>query len=166
MEIKEKMQDAISKQINRELYSGYLYLSMSTYFEEKNLRGFAKWMRIQAKEEQKHAMKMYEFMYERAGHVKLAAIEAPPHHWKSPLDVFKESYKHEQKVTEMIHNLITMAMAEKDYATMNFLQWYVEEQVEEEASPLAILQKLELIGDSANGLLMLDAEVAKRELIN
>lgn len=163
MEIKKKIQDALNKQINRELYSDYLYLAMSAYFEAKNLKGFAHWMRIQAKEEEKHAMKLYYYVFERAGTVKLGAIEAPPFNWKSPLEAFKETYKHEQKVTEMIHNLVDLARVEKDHATETFLQWYVTEQVEEEASTNGIAQKLTLIDDSKSGLFMLDSELAKRE---
>lgn len=157
------MQDAINKQINREFYSAYLYLAMSAYFEAEGLKGFAHWMRAQAKEEEMHAMKMYSYLYGRAGSVKLLAIEAPPLTWKAPLDALKDTYNHEQKVTDMINNLVSLARAEKDYASEAFLQWYINEQVEEEANPLEIIQKLERIGDSANGLIMLDKQLAKRE---
>jgi ferritin len=163
MEIKKKMQDSLNRQINRELYSGYLYLAMSAYFEDKSLKGFAKWMRIQANEELKHAMKLYGYVFERAGRVTLSEIEAPAASWNSPLDAFKEAYMHEQAVTAMIYALVDMAKSEKDHATDAFLKWYVDEQVEEEATPLDIVKRLELIGDSANGLLMLDKELRKRE---
>ena len=161
--LNSKIERAINDQINAELYSAYIYLSMSAYFEGINLPGFAHWMSLQAKEEVGHAMKFYSFVYERGGNVKLAAIEAPPVKWKSPLDVFESAYKHELKVTGLIHKLVALARAEKDVATENFLMWYVDEQVEEEAHSDAIVQKLKLIKDSANGLFMLDKELSGRE---
>ena len=161
--LNSKIERAINDQINAELYSAYIYLSMSAYFEGINLPGFADWMSLQAKEEVGHAMKLYSFVYERGGNVKLAAIDAPPVKWKSPLDVFESAYKHELKVTGLIHKLVALARAEKDVATENFLMWYVDEQVEEEAQSDAIVQKLKLIKDSANGLYMLDKELSGRE---
>ena len=161
--LNSKIERAINDQINAELYSAYIYLSMSAYFEGINLPGFAHWMSLQAKEEVGHAMKFYSFVYERGGNVKLAAIDAPPVKWKSPLDVFESAYKHELKVTGLIHKLVALARAEKDVATENFLMWYVDEQVEEEAQSDAIVQKLKLIKDSANGLYMLDKELSGRE---
>jgi ferritin len=161
--IKSKVEKAINKQINAELYSGYLYLSMSAYFEDQNLPGFAHWMAIQAKEEFEHAMKFYKFVFERGGKVTLAAISAPPSEWKSSLDVFENAYKHEVKVTGLIHDLVALSRSEKDVATENFLMWYVDEQVEEEAHADAIVQKLKRIKESANGIFMLDRELGGRE---
>jgi len=136
---------------------------MSAYFEGQNLPGAAHWMVLQAKEEYEHAMKFYNFVFERGGKVTLAAIDAPQEEWKSPLDVFENAYKHELKVTGLIHDLVAISRSEKDVATENFLMWYVDEQVEEEAHADAIVQKLKRIKDSANGLYMLDKELAGRE---
>jgi len=163
MMIKNSIEKAINDQINAELYSAYLYLSMSAYFEGSNLHGFAHWMSVQAKEEMAHAMKFYNYTFERGGSVKLTSIEAPPAKWKSPLEAFESAYKHELKVTGLIHKLVDLARSEKDVATENFLMWYVDEQVEEEAHSDAIVQKLKLIKDSPNGLIMLDKELSGRE---
>lgn len=161
--IKGTVEKAINEQINAELYSAYLYLSMSAYLEDQNLPGFAHWMALQAKEEQEHAMKFYGFVFERGGKVTLAAIDAPQTEWKSPLDVFENAYKHELKVTALIHDLVALSRSEKDIATENFLMWYVDEQVEEEAHADAIVQKLKRIKDSVNGMFMLDRELSGRE---
>ncbi len=160
--LKKKIEDAINKQINAELWSAYLYLSMSTYFEEKSLSGFASWMRVQAQEEYTHAMKFYNYIAERGGRIKLLAIDKVPTDWKSPLGVFEETYKHEQKVTSLINDLVNLAIKEKDHATVNMLQWFIDEQVEEEASADEIVQKLKLIGKNGNGLFMLDKELSTR----
>ena len=135
---------------------------MAAYFESLNLRGFAHWMRIQAKEEMEHAMKFFEYLIERQGKVVLEAIEAPPPKWKSPANVFEESYNHERKVTESIHKIVELAESEKDHATGVFLQWFVQEQVEEEASANEILQKLNIIGNEPSALFVLDSELGKR----
>jgi len=140
--INSKIEKAINEQINAEMYSSYLYLSMAAYFESINRSGFAHWMETQAQEEMKHAMKCYKYIYEKGGRVTLAAIDSPPTEWKSPLDAFESAYNHELKVTGLIHDLVNLARAEKDIATENFLMWYVEEQVEEEASADEIVQKL------------------------
>ncbi|MFO7929294.1 MAG: ferritin [Candidatus Humimicrobiaceae bacterium] len=160
--ISEKLENAINDQLNAELYSAYLYLSMAAYFESKNLSGFANWMRMQAQEEQAHAMKFFDFLNERGGRVILKDIKASQSEWKSPLDVFKNVYSHEQKVTSLINNLVNMAIKENDHATNNFLQWYVEEQVEEESSADEIVKKLELVGDSGHALFMVDQELGQR----
>lgn len=162
MKISTKMSEAINKQINKELYSGYLYLSMSTYFASNNLSGFAKWMRLQAKEEQSHAMKFYDYVLERGGIVDLFAIDMPKSDWKSPLEVFEFTYAHEQKVTEMINNLMDFSKSEKDFATEEMLQWFVKEQVEEEANASYILEKLKLVKDNVGGLFIIDGELGKR----
>ena len=160
--IKEKIKDAINKQINAEMYSAYLYLSMSAYFESINLKGFASWMKAQAQEEMVHAMKFYDYVNERGGRVLLTAIEAPPTQWDSPLAVFEYTYQHEQKVTGLINTLVNLANSESDHATHNFLQWFVGEQVEEESSADEIVQKLKLVGNDGGGLFMLDQEQGQR----
>ena len=156
------MLDALNEQINAELYSAYLYLSMAAYFNGVSLSGCARWMEAQALEELSHAMKIYEFVNERGGRVTLSAIEAPPSSWESPLEVFEAVYAHEQKVTSLINDLVNLAIEEKDHATNNFLQWFVKEQVEEEASADAIVQKLKLMGEAKGGLFMLDRELGQR----
>ena len=160
--IKEKIREALNQQLNAELYSSYLYLSMAAYFESINLKGFANWMRVQTQEELVHAMKFYDFIIERGGKVVLSSIEGPPTEWASPLAVFEHAYKHEQTVTGLINNLVDLATAEQDHATNNFLQWFVAEQVEEEASADEVVQKIKLMGDASGGLFMLDRELAQR----
>jgi ferritin len=161
--LSKKLEGTMNKQINAELWSAYLYLSMSTYFESINLSGFAHWMRVQAQEEVDHAMKFYHHIIERRGQVTVTAITAPPTSWKSPIHTFEEAFKHEQKVTGMIHDLMNMARAEKDYAAETMLQWFVDEQVEEELQTDAIVQKLKMIGSNTGGLYMLDRELASRK---
>ncbi|MBN1786068.1 MAG: ferritin [Candidatus Methanofastidiosa archaeon] len=160
--IKENIEEALNKQVNWEFYSAYLYLSMSAYFESVGLPGFASWMRVQAQEEQVHAMKFYDYIVARGGRVNLIAIEEPPSSWPSPEDVFEETYKHEQKVTGLINALVTLAIKEEDYATRNMLQWFIDEQVEEEESAYKALEKLKLVGNEGSGLYMLDKEFALR----
>jgi ferritin len=160
--IKEKIQDALNEQINAELYSSYLYLSMSAYFESINLKGFASWMRVQTQEELVHAMKFYDYLIERGGKVVLSSIESPPTEWSSPLAIFENAYQHEQKVTGLINDLVDLAIAEKDHATNIILQWFVSEQVEEEASADEVVQKIKLMGDARGGIFMLDRELAQR----
>jgi ferritin len=160
--ISEKMQDALNKQMNAEIYSAYLYLSMSAYFESVGLKGFAGWMRVQVQEELAHAMKFYSYILERGGRVITSAIDAPETEWKSHLAVFEYTYSHEQKVTALIHNLVDLAIQEKDYATQNFLQWFVTEQVEEESSADDIVQKLKLAGNAQGAVFMLDSELGQR----
>ncbi|MEM0492496.1 MAG: ferritin [Candidatus Thermoplasmatota archaeon] len=161
--MKAKIENTLNKQINAELYSAYLYLSMSAYFESINLSGFAHWMRVQAKEEVGHAMRIYDHVVERLGRVNLSGIANPPASWKSPLNAFEDAYKHEQKVTRMIHDLVDLARQEKDHATESMLQWFIDEQVEEENQTDVIVQKLRLIKDNTNGLFMLDHELGKRK---
>jgi ferritin len=160
--LNEKVQDALCEQLNAELYSSYLYLSMSANFSAMDLNGFANWMRVQAQEELMHAMKFYDYINERGGRVTLKEIITPQKEWESPLVAFEHTYSHEQKVTGLINDLVDMAIAEKDHATNSFLQWFVEEQVEEEASSSGVLKKLEMIGDDPSGLLMMDQELALR----
>jgi len=161
--ISEKMVEALNRQINAEIYSAYLYLSMAAYFDSVGLKGFSNWMRVQWQEELMHAMKMFGFVSERGGRVKLYAVDEPPSDWDSPLAAFEHVYEHEVNVTKRIHELVELAMSEKDFATYNFLQWYVAEQVEEEASSLEIVEKLRLIGEDKRGLLFLDKELSLRQ---
>jgi ferritin len=161
--ISRTIEEALNKQINRELYSAYLYLAMSAYFETANMKGFAKWMRIQAKEEQTHAFKFYDYIIARGGKTNLLAIEAPKSKWTSAGKVFEEVYAHEQKVTGFINSLVELAIKEKDHATFEMLQWFVKEQVEEEEHASEILAKIKAIGDVPGHLFYLDHEMGKRE---
>ncbi len=160
--LKEKVLKALNKQVNAELYSSYIYLSMSAYFQSINLTGFANWMRIQVQEELIHAMKFYDYINECGGRVELKSIESPQKEWKSPENVFEYGMRHEQKVTGLINDLVDLVIAEKDHATNNFLQWFVSEQVEEESSFNDVLQKLKLMGSAAGGMFMIDNEMAQR----
>lgn len=160
--LKETIQKAINNQINAEMYSSYLYLSMEAYFQSINLDGFAAWMRAQVQEELMHAMKFYNFVHERSGQVTLEAIAKPDAAWTSPLAAFEAILKHEQHVTSLINDLVDLAISEKDHATNIFLQWFVTEQVEEEASVGAVVEKLRMIQDNPSGLFMMDAELGKR----
>ena len=161
--LSKKVEEALNSQINAELYSAYVYLSMSAYFEDQDLAGMAAWMRAQAQEEAAHAMKIFGYIYDRGGRVNLAAIDGPQTEWDSPLGAFEAAYKHEQHVTSLIHKLVDLAIGENDHATKNMLDWFVDEQVEEEASASAIVQRLKMIGDHTPGLLMLDRELGQRK---
>lgn len=158
----EEMVSAINKQLNAELYSGYLYLSMAAYFESTDLSGFANWMRVQAQEELSHAMKFYDYLVQRGARVILTEIETPPTEWDSTIAVFEHVYEHEQMVTGLINKLVDLAISISDHATNNFLQWYVAEQVEEEESASGALQKVKLAGEDNSGILMLDQELGSR----
>lgn len=161
--IKPKILNILNKQINEELYSSYLYLSMSSYFSSLNLDGFAKWMRMQSQEENAHGMKIYDYILQRDGKVVLTKIETPKAIWKSPLEVFQETLKHEQHISSCIHNIVNLAIQEKDHATTQFFQWFVGEQVEEEANAASILDKVNMVGDNKGGLYMLDREMGQRQ---
>ena len=163
--LSEKMQDALNKQINAELYSAYFYLSMSAYYESTNLPGFANWMRVQYQEETFHSLKLYDYVNSRGGMVTLTSIDGPPTQWDSPIAPFEDTYKHEQKVTGMINNLVNLALDERDHATNAMLQWFVTEQVEEEKNASAILQQIKLLKDAPNGLFMIDRELAARVFV-
>ena len=158
----KKMEKALNEQIKWELYSGYLYLSMSAWCSERGLAGFANWMRIQAQEELSHAMRFFDYVTERGGRAVLAAIDAPPASWKSPLEVMEHTLEHEQLVTRRINDLVDVAKSEKDHATDIMLQWFVSEQVEEEDSVGEALAKVRLIGKDGGGLYMLDKELSAR----
>jgi ferritin len=160
--LNQSVQDAMNEQIKNELYSAYFYLAMAAYFESTNFRGFARWMEQQAKEEQSHAMKLYGFINERGGRVELQAIDQPPMQFESPLDVFEKVLAHEQHVTALIHNLYAVAMTQNDYASQIFLQWFVSEQVEEEANATEIVEQLKLVGDRGHALLMMDRALGQR----
>ena len=160
--ISKKMEEALNEQVNAELYSSYLYLSMESFFKSQNLNGFANWMRIQTQEEVMHATKMYDFINERGGRVLLKAIEGPQTEWDSTLAVFKAVSEHEQKVTGLINNLVDLAITEKDHATNSFLQWFVNEQVEEEASADEIVQQLKMMENAPGGIFMFDRELGQR----
>lgn len=161
--IPKAMQDAMNEQIKNELYSAYLYLSMAAHFESKTLNGFANWLRIQAKEELGHAMKFFDFILERGGTVSLKAIDQPPSSWNSNLEAFEQVLAHEQKVTKNINDLYELALKEKDYPSQVMLQWFIEEQVEEEKNATEIIEKLKLIEAHGTAVLMLDHELGKRE---
>ena len=163
--ISEKMQKALNTHLNEEFYSSYFYLSMAAYFEAKNLKGFANWFRIQTQEEQMHGMKFFDFILQKGGKVSLTQIASPKIEWKSISEVFADTLAHEQKITSLINNLVEVSMQEKDFAANNFLQWFVTEQVEEEANVEEIIQKIEMIGDNKSGLYMLDNELATRVFI-
>ncbi|MGC8965787.1 MAG: ferritin [Caldimicrobium sp.] len=162
--LSKKMEEALNEQLKWELYSAYLYLSMAAYFEDKGLEGFAHWMKAQTAEELMHAMKFYKFIFERDGRVILQEVPKPPSEWETPEAAFEYAYHHEQEVTSRINKLVSLAKKLEDYATENFLQWFVEEQVEEEASFKGILNKLRLIKNDPQPLFYLDKELSQRPL--
>lgn len=164
--IKEKMLNAINDQINAEQYSAFLYLSMSAWFQDKGLPGFANWMYIQYQEELTHANKFFNYVHERGGKVILKAIEQMPTDWDGIIEVFEATLEHEQLVTSSIDNLVDIAIEVKDHATQSFLQWFVDEQVEEEANVQEILDTLKLIGGQGNGIFMLDREMRQRKFVD
>ncbi len=160
--LSDKVQAAMNKQINAEFHSAYIYLSMAAYFEDKNLQGFANWMRIQTQEERDHALRFYDFIVERRGRVLLEPIAAVPTEWDSPTAVFEAAFAHEQKISGMINDLMDLALKEKDHAAASFLKWFVDEQVEEESNADNIVQQLKLIGDAGAALFLMDREMATR----
>ena len=160
--VPRKMEEALNQQINAEFYSAYLYLSMSAYFHSVDLMGFEHWMRIQAQEELVHASKFYQFICDRDGRVLLGALEGPKTEWKSTLEVFEEAYAHEQLITKKIGDLVELSNKEKDHATHAFLQFFVTEQVEEEATLHQIIKDVKRIRDHPNGVFLMDRELALR----
>ena len=160
--ISKPMQDAINEQINKELLSSYLYLSMAAYFASKNLTGFSKWMQVQAGEEREHAMKLYEHLEDRGWRVLLKALEAPQTEWSSNLEAFKDAAAHEAMITASINSLYELAIKEKDYPVQVLLQWFINEQVEEEKNAAEIVANLEMIEERGTAVLMLDKKLAKR----
>jgi ferritin len=163
MAVGERIVRALNQQLNRELYSGYLYPSMAAYFESLGLRGFANWMKVQSQEELMHAMKFFDYIARRGGRVELFEIEEPPKSWSSPLNAFEYGLEHERKVTQLISDLVELAIAEKDHSTFNMLQWFVKEQVEEEESFDEIVEKLRMAKDNNMILLMIDRELGERK---
>lgn len=163
--INEKMEKAFNDQINKELYSEYLYLSMKAYFERLNLKGFVNWFDVQVQEEHAHAMGMFDYVHERGGEVELEAIDKPETKWDSPLACFEQVLTHEEFVTSRINALMDVAEEVKDRAALSFLNWYLKEQVEEEASVGGVLATLKLIGDDKKALLMLDKDLAARTFV-
>lgn len=163
--ISKKLEKAINEQINKELYSEYLYISMQAWFADQNLDGFANWMNVQGQEERFHAMKFYNYLIERGGQVELLAIEKPPKEFTKPLNAFKMALEHEKFITKSINDLMDVAIKENDHASKSFLQWYVDEQVEEEANADRIVHKLDMIKDNAQGLFMLDSELGLRVFV-
>jgi ferritin len=160
--LSEKMNTAINEQINAELFSSYLYLSMAAWSAKKGLKGFENWMKVQAQEELLHSMKFFDHVNGRGGSVKLEAIEQPHTEWENALDIAKVTLKHERKVTGLIHDLMHLAVEERDFASQNFLQWFISEQVEEEATADDIVTRLQLAADSKPALLMIDKELSAR----
>ena len=157
--LSKKLEQELNNQINAETWSAYLYLSMAAYFETQNLPGFANWMKAQYEEEISHMMKFFRYINERGGRVILEPIAAVKTEWNDGIEVFEETLAHEKKVTSLINNLVNIAIEERDHATNNMLQWYVAEQVEEEATVDGILQQLKMLGGNKYGLLMLDKEL-------
>jgi len=158
----KKLLKEMNVQINKEMYSGYLYLAMAAHFEAENLQGFAHWMRLQAEEELEHGMKFFDFLNETGEVVELEAIDKPETKFGSPVEIFKQVLEHEQFVTSRIHLLYKLASDAGEYPSQVFLQWFVNEQVEEEANATQILEQLKMVDGSANGLLMLDRALAQR----
>ncbi|MCT4614400.1 MAG: ferritin [Marinifilaceae bacterium] len=166
MAISKKVEDILNKQINAEFWSAYLYLSMANYFESEGMAGFANWMKVQFQEETSHAIKMLDYVNERGGRVILEPIAAVETDWDSVLSIFEETYKHEQHVTSLINNCVDVAIEEKDHASVNFLKWFVDEQVEEEASVSEIIDQLKMFGCQGNGLYMMDKEFRTRTFVD
>ncbi|MDP4184194.1 MAG: ferritin [Bacteroidota bacterium] len=164
--LNEKLQQAINKQINAELHSSYLYYSMCAYLQNNGLSGFAHWTKIQAQEELTHANKFFDYVNERGGRVTLTAIEAVPTEFDGVLAVFKQIKQHEELVSELINNLMDVALSVNDHATKSFLQWFIDEQVEEEANVQAILDNLKLINGEGHGMLLLDRELMTRVFVD
>lgn len=161
--LSEKMNDAMNDHMNKEMYSAYLYMSMSAFSDSLGLKGFANWFMVQYHEEMFHAMKILEYIQAQGGSVRLLPIDEPPAEWESPLDLFEKTLAHEQMVTARINGLMDLAIEEKDHATRIFLQWYVTEQVEEEENDNEIIDQLRLIQENPQGLLMLDRELGARK---
>lgn len=161
--LNKKLEKALNEQLNMELQSGYIYQSMAAYFEKNNFRGFARWMDMQAKEEQGHARKIYDYIFSKGGTVTLTAIDSPKANWKNTEEVFKESLEHEQAVTKSIDKIYTLARKENDYATEIFLQWFITEQVEEEENVSEIIEKIKLLGvTNSSAMYLLDKELGER----
>jgi ferritin len=166
MALNKKVEEEINKQINAELHSAYLYLSMSAYFEAQGLAGFANWMKIQWQEEITHAMKFFDYVNDRGGRVLLQPIAAVEQQWDRPLQAFEATLEHEQKVTSLINNLYEVALDAKDHATASMLKWFIDEQVEEEANAQEIIDNLRMVEGKGNGLFMIDREMKQRTFVD
>ncbi|MCB1218810.1 MAG: ferritin [bacterium] len=160
------LEQALNDQLHLEFESSYIYLSMSAWFEWKNMLGFAKWMNVQRDEEQFHASKFYHFILDRGGQVKLRSLAQPKWEWGNPIEVFEAALEHEMLVTKSIHALVDKAMEERDHPGFTFLQWFVSEQVEEEATITAIIDQLKLVKDSQSGMFLMDKELGQRVFEN
>ncbi|ABG05692.1 Ferritin and Dps [Rubrobacter xylanophilus DSM 9941] len=160
--MKTAVRDAIEEQVGREFYAAYLYLSMAGSFEVANLPGFAHWMREQSKEELEHAMKFFDFLLDRGERVQLPALDSPPAAFRSPLDAFEQALEHEKRVTASIHSIYDLAVREGDYPAQVLLNWFVEEQVEEEKVTSEAVERLRMAGEDNAAILMLDAEMGRR----
>lgn len=160
--LSQSIQTLLNQQLVKELYASNLYLAMSAHFAEANLLGMAHWMRVQSEEERGHALRILDFIVDREGHVEIGAVDQPPSEFGTPVDIFKQALEHERKVTASINNLYAHAAQENDYATQVFLQWFINEQVEEEASATEIVDRLTMAGDDRAAILMLDAEMKNR----
>ena len=163
--LNEKMEKEFNEQINKELFSAYLYLDMKSRFSEMNLQGFVNWMDVQVQEEKAHAMGMYDYVLERGGRVELLAIDKPEVEGKTPLEIFEQVLKHEEFVTSRINHLMDVADEVRDRAALSFLDWYLKEQVEEESTVGGVLATLRLIGEDKKALLMLDKDLAARTFV-
>ena len=163
--MKKELTDAMSAQINKEYFSAFLYLAMSNWLNQKGLRGAAKWTYVQYQEELAHAQNLYHYMQYRNESVAFSQIDDPSGNWNSPLDVFRHVLRHENLVTDSINSLATVAMKVNDHASYIFLQWYVSEQIEEEANASDIISRLELAGDNTNALLMIDDQLGARTFV-
>ncbi len=164
--LKDKVLKALNDQINAEMHSAYLYLSMSAYFEDKGLNGFANWMKVQYQEELSHAIKFFDYINERGGRVMLAPIEGVPTEFDGIIDVYEKTLEHEQKVTGLINEIMNIAVECSDHATQSFLKWFVDEQVEEEANVTELLDNLKLINGQGNGVFMLNRELKSRVFVD
>ena len=162
--VSDKIATALNNQINLEYHSAYSYLAMSAYFLTQNFKGFANWMRVQAQEELMHGMKIFDFLDERDSLIRFADIQMPQQTWDSPLAVFEDALANERKVSESIYDLVDLALAERDHATNNFLQWFVSEQVEEEATIHEVIDNLKRVGNDGNGLFLLDRDMGQRTI--
>jgi ferritin len=160
--LSETIQQALNKQITYEFSASHAYMAMSAYFEALNLGGFAHWFRVQSEEEREHAERIFDYVNDRGGRVTLSAIPEPQNEFSSPLDALEQALQHERNVTAAINDIYALAVREMDYATQSMLQWFVDEQVEEEKSADEIIQRLKLVGGDGTGLLMLDRQLAER----
>jgi len=160
--LSKKMENALNEQINKEMYSAYLYMSMSAHSTNVGLSGFANWFMVQYKEEMEHAMKIYDYVNSQGGKVTLKAIDKPISNFKDAMDMFQKTLKHEQFITKSINELVDLSIKEKDHATHIFLQWFVTEQIEEEGNDNDIISKLKLAGEKGNGLFIIDKEIGAR----